>query len=55
MTTTTQNLGNLSVGFLSITNIIDTETDTGNTTSFLASGPFVLTDTDAFGLSGVER
>ncbi len=54
MTTTTQNLGNLSVGFLSITNIVDTETDIGTTTSFLASGPFVLTDTDAFGLSGVS-
>ena len=54
MTTTTQNLGSLAVGFLSITNIIDTETDTGTTTSFLGSGPFVLTDTDVFGLSGVS-
>ena len=54
MTTTTQNLGSLSVGFLSITNIIDTETDTGTTNSFLASGPFVLTNTDIFGLSGVS-
>ena len=54
MTTTTQNLGSLTVGYLSITNIVDTETDVGTVGGFLASGPFVLTDTDAFGLSGID-
>jgi len=47
-----------TVGYLSLTNIIDTETDvttgTGSVVSFLASGPFVLTNTDASGLSGID-
>jgi hypothetical protein len=54
MPTITQNFGSLTVGFLSFTNIADTETDFGVTTSFLGSGPFLLTDTDIFGLSGID-
>ena len=54
MTTTTQNFGSLTVGTLSFSNIIDTETDTGTTTSFLASGPVVVGNTDIYGLSGLD-
>lgn len=54
MTTTTQNLGSLAVGFLSITNIVDTQTDLGSTQGYDSTNSFVLTDTDAFGLSGME-
>jgi|GEM_PF-3038578 len=54
MTTTTQNLGSLAVGFLSLTNILDTQTDVGTTMGFNAASSFVVTDTDAFGLSGME-
>ncbi len=47
-----------TIGSLVFTNIVDTETDvtstTGSVASFEASGPFVLTDTDAAGLSGID-
>jgi hypothetical protein len=47
-----------TIGSLVFTNIVDTETDvtstTGTVASFQASGPFVLTDTDAAGLSGID-
>lgn len=42
MTTPTWNLGSLPVGVLSIANIIHTETDSGFTTSLLASGSSYL-------------
>lgn len=54
MPTSSQTFANLSVANLAFTNIVVTETDVGTVLGFLASQPFEITNTDGFGLSGIQ-